>query len=109
GRMTHVYSTSLCRLAAALAAIATIFLTSVPEIMGQVADQQTSSPGRTTQEQQAASPQEPAQEATAQRWHGPLFMLMDKLTQNANDTGSETPPNKARFEIDDYYQKKAQS
>jgi hypothetical protein len=34
---------------------------------------------------------------------------MNKLTRDAEDTGSETPPNRARLEIDDYYQQKAQS
>jgi hypothetical protein len=34
---------------------------------------------------------------------------MAKMTENAKDTGSDTPANRARFEINDYYQKKAQS
>jgi hypothetical protein len=42
-------------------------------------------------------------------WSGPIVTLMARLTENATDTGSETPANRARLEINDYYQKKAQS
>jgi len=34
---------------------------------------------------------------------------MAKLTENAKDTGSETPANHARLELNDYWQKKAHS
>ena len=47
--------------------------------------------------------------AGAPPWPGPLFTLMARLTQDANDTGSETPANRVRLEINDYYQKEAQS
>ncbi len=93
----------------ALAVIVVLFSTSVPEIMGQVSDQQKTRPEQTAQEQQAALPQEGTQEAGAPPWRGPLFTFMAKMTENAKDTGSETPANRARFEINDYYQKKAQS
>jgi hypothetical protein len=42
-------------------------------------------------------------------WQGPIVSLMARLTEEAKDTGSETPANRARFEINDNYQKKAQS
>jgi hypothetical protein len=89
--------------------IAAIFCVFALETTAQVSNQQTSSPGWTTQEQQTASPQGATQETDSLPWRGPLFTLMDKLTKDANDTGSETPPNRARLEINDYYQTKAQS
>ena len=92
--MQHVCSMSLCRLVIALAVIALPFVTSVPESMGQVSDQQEASPKQTTQEQQMAAPEKTAQEAGAPPWRGPLFTLMAKMTENAKDTGSETPANK---------------
>jgi hypothetical protein len=93
----------------ALAVIAALFSTSVPESIEQVSDQQISSPEETTQEQQVAALNKTTQVAGALPWHGPLFTLMAKMTENAKDTGSETPANRARFETNDYYQKKAQS
>ncbi|HME45743.1 MAG TPA: hypothetical protein VKF36_21810 [Syntrophorhabdales bacterium] len=93
----------------AFAVIAGLFSISVPESMGQVSDRQKTRPEQITEEQQAAAPEKPAQEAGALPWRGPLFTLMAKMTENAKDTGSDTPANLARFEINDYYQKKAQS
>jgi len=89
--------------------LAALLLISVPEIMGQVSEQQKTGSEPTMQEQQMAAPDKTAQKAEAPPWRGPLFTLMARLTKDANDSGSDTPPNQARFEITDYYQKKAQS
>jgi hypothetical protein len=42
-------------------------------------------------------------------WSGPIVTLAARLTEDVKDTGSETPANRSRLEINDYYQKKAQS
>jgi hypothetical protein len=59
----------------------------------------------------AIAQSQPAQssEEVQPPWRGPIVTLMAKLTEDAEDTGSETPPNHARLEINDYWQKKAQS
>ena len=102
-------STSLHRTTLTLAVFAALLLINVPEIMGQISDPQKTGPEPTTQGQQMAASDKTAQEAEAPPWRGPLFTLMAKMTEDANDTGSDTPANRARFEINDYYQKKAQS
>ena len=93
----------------ALTVCAALLSMGIPESMGQVSDEHKSSSEQTTQEQQVPTPNKTAQEAEVLPWHGPLFTLMAKMTENAKDTGSDTPANLARFEINDYYQKKAQS
>jgi hypothetical protein len=107
--MHHACSISLYRLVMALAALAALLLISVPEIMAQVSDEQKSSSEQATQERQPAAPDKTAEESDVLPWRGPLFTLMAKLTEDANDSGSDTPANRARFEINDYWQKKAQS
>ncbi len=57
----------------------------------------------------AQSQPEPSSGEVRVPWPGPIVTLMARLTEDVRDTGSETPANRARLEINDYYQKKAQS
>jgi hypothetical protein len=74
---------------------------------GQVYVYQNLASEQAAHDQQTARPGKTAPETDLPPWKGPIFTLMAELTRQASDTAENTPPDRARYEINNYYQKNA--
>ena len=86
-----------------------VCLFSVSTVMSQDDYDRKPSPEGITRQSETGTREKGGDEAGTPPWKGPVFTLMAELTRRASDTAENTPPDRARYEINNYYQKNAQS